>query len=66
MTHENAVAKLKEVTALLREVSDSGCFFDGSHKLTDWKRGRTTGYVDSAYWAVISAINFLEMDAGKP
>jgi len=66
MTHEDTVAKLKEAARLLREVADGGCFFDDDYPFTDWKRGRSTAYVDSAYWATVSASNFLEMDAGKP
>ena len=66
MTHEDTVAKLKEVTTLLRQVGNAACFFEGENELTPWKRGRATAYVDSAYWAAISAINFLELGADKP
>jgi len=66
MTHEDTVAKLKEAARLLREVANAGCFFDDDYPLTDWKRVRSTAYIDSAYWAVVSASNFIEMGADKP
>jgi hypothetical protein len=63
MTKDYAVMVLKDAQAKLLEVVNCGLHFEpGTPGLNnEWRRGRASGSVDSAYWAVGSALNFILM-----
>lgn len=62
MTKDYAIMILKDAQAKLLEVSNTSLYFDGVPQMADqWRRGRASGQVDSAYWSICAAINFMEM-----
>lgn len=63
MTKDYAVMVLKDAQAKLLEVVNCGLHFEhGTPPVeSDWLRGRASGSVDAAYWAINAALNFILM-----